>query len=79
MTTPPGETCKLRYRWEGAPGDRPKDGDVLETGTGRRYLILKIKNASGSMRLEVLVMHENDELPTGARVHEFRWDKREKK
>jgi len=92
--TPSGSTCKLRYRWLGRLGGEPRKGDVLKTSTGRRYMILSISGGErrpvevsgrilyhwiGAMHFEVLVMHEDDPTPDGARVYDFKWDKREGK
>ena len=74
----PGETCKLAYRWEGDTAYGPRLGDVLETSTGRRYIILEALGVR-SMKLKVLVMRKGDAPPPDSRTYEFKWDKREKK
>lgn len=76
----PGETCKLTYRWEGDPEECPREGDVLQTGTGRRYSLLEVGGGApgGSMRIKALVMGPGDELPEGARVYPLAWDRRGK-
>ena len=40
MTVPAGETTKIRYTWKGKPKKHPRNGDVIKTRTGRRYVIL---------------------------------------
>lgn len=80
--TPAGEIVTLRYHWRGKVGKEPREGDVLQTTTGRRYLILSDGGGAGQvggMKLTVLVMHEDDLTPSGVRVYEFRWDKRGKR
>ena len=83
MTTPAGEACKLTYRWKGKLGKEPRKGDVLKTGTGRRYLILEVGGGArepvevkgkilnrwiGAMHFKVLVMFEDDPTPDAVDV-----------
>jgi len=76
---PSGSTCTLRYHWKGKVSKAPRAGDVLKTRTGRRYMIISVSGQLvTSLGLKVLVMHEDDELPEGARVYGFAWDKRGK-
>lgn len=41
VTVPAGSTCKIRYAWKGKPEKHPRDGDVIKTRSGRRYVILR--------------------------------------
>jgi hypothetical protein len=53
---------------------------VLQTSTGRRYLILRTRGGDfgGPQKLKVQVMDPKDEVPEDARVFEFIWDERKK-
>lgn len=79
----PGEEVKLRYQWRGPIDEHPVAGDVLESRTGRRYLVVHVSGRHdqagrvlGRLTLKCLVMHPDDEYPEGARVSELVWDKR---
>lgn len=65
----------LRAHWEGRD---PEHGDFLKSRRGRTaYLIDQVRPASGEHRLTLKCWRwPAVELPQGARVHEWVWDKR---
>lgn len=71
----PGEPAHLTY-WTRRTVD---DGDVIETTTGRRYLVTSARRTEGRdphWVLETIVMHVDDVNPDGATVHELYWTPR---
>lgn len=82
---PAGSEVKLTIDWggEGDP-DLPEPGDVLQTRTGRRYVIASFRRVASSKvpcRLKVVgvVMAEDEGEPDGARVFHLRWWERKRK
>lgn len=59
-------------------------GDVIETSTGRRYLVTVATKSNGPVHhnrwhLDVVVMHPDDVNPEGATIHMLHWYSRNKK
>jgi len=76
----PGEEAAITYTWKGALADRPRVGDVLQTKTGRRYLIAGGNGlACATMRLSTVVMAPDDSLSEGARVYPLHWNARKRR
>ena len=77
----PGEEAAITYAWKGDLADRPRVGDVLQTKTGRRYLILDARGgcSGGAMKLKCLIMDPDDSLPEGARVYPLHWNARKRR
>lgn len=68
----PGEACGLGYWTE----TLVEEGDVIETSTGRRYLVTDARRTQGRdphWDLRVIVMHPDDENPEDAEVHPLYW------
>ena len=63
-------------------GQDPNVGDVLETSTGRRYLITRFRlsrpvNGKTKVRaFETVVLPKDEPLDRGAKVHRWEWGKR---
>lgn len=75
---PPGSIVTLTDL-EPRCGGGPEPGDVLETRTGRRYLIDRISPGSGrSRRLSCVVMAPDDPQPEGAVRFTWSWAPRPK-
>jgi hypothetical protein len=55
-------------------------GDVLETSTGRRYLVLTSRRQQNRPRwhLRCVVMGETDPMPDGAVIHPLYWYSRDR-
>lgn len=69
--------------WDGQP---PMPGDAVETSTGRRYLILRLRFGrapTGSGKLGPLRALETVVLPKGepvdGKIHQWRWAPRTRK
>jgi hypothetical protein len=72
----PGSVVKL-HADASRNGGAPEPGDVLETSTGRRYLIDTICGTTRRRHLLVcVVMHPDDDYPTGAVVWRWKWTTR---
>lgn len=63
-------------------GPDPEIGDVLETSTGRRYLVQRfrlsrpVKGRTKIRAFETVVLPKDDRLPKGTRVFKWQWGKR---
>lgn len=62
---------------------RVADGDIIQTGTGRRYHVLEVRvqqrgKHAGRQHLRCLVMSRGDKL-AHATVHQIRWYSRDRK
>lgn len=54
-------------------------GDVIQTSTGRRYLVVTATRTTGRQphwRLTTQVMSPRDQIPPGAVTHRMRWNRR---
>ena len=76
----PGEVAGLVYDWLGE-GPPPRGGDVLETRTGRRYLVVdarRVRTTKSPCRLRIkgLVLEEGDGPEGEYRVYPLFWDPR---
>ncbi len=78
-----GELAVLRALWWYSP-ERPVPGDVLRTGTGRRYMVLEVRDqANGRPEMHCVVLTPRAGVPgledpptlTG-RVWHWSWAKR---
>lgn len=70
----PGEPAHLGY-WDSGTHDMA-EGDVIETTTGRRYLVTAARRTAGKdphWECDTVVMHPDDENPEGATVHGLQW------
>ncbi len=59
-------------------------GDVIETGSGRRYGITAARvqtrgKRKGRQHLRATVLDPDDALPKGSRVHRIAWYRRKRK
>lgn len=76
---PPGSVVTLGYDND----DEVEAGDVIETSTGRRYLVheaRRVRRRPGvavrwrfRWRLQCVVLDPDEAHPEGARVHELVW------
>lgn len=76
----PGETARLTYDWTGE-GPPPREGDVLKTSTGRRYLVVSLRTVASSVspcRLAIrgLVLAAGDEPEGPYRTYPLQWNRR---
>jgi len=71
MRKAPYDPVTLRVTWHGA--EPCESGDELITGTGRRYLVLKIKG----MRFDCMVLPKD--APVESRQWELIWNSRNKR
>lgn len=74
----PGEECKLYYDTTLTV----EAGDVIETSTGRRYLVMAARKSPTKRQrwnLDVLVMSSDQINPIGTTTHMLRWYSRERK
>mgnify|MGYP000638561123 CR=1 FL=1 len=60
----------------GTAGNPPGPGDVLETSTGRRYLIVDVTGELGRRRLACVVMAADEAAPDDAAVYGWTWARR---
>lgn len=68
----PGEPAHIGY-WTDETVDA---GHVIETSTGRRYLVMDCRRTGGRnphWECETIVMHPEEALPAGAVVHYLEW------
>lgn len=73
-----GESASLTF-WSRRTID---EGDVIETSTGRRYLVTAarwVQGRSPHWLLDTIVMATDDTNPDGATVHPLRWFPRGKR
>ena len=60
--------------WYGPP---PQPGDGLQTSTGRKYLILKVRAAGSKMKLDCLVLPKSETVP--GTMFGWEWSPRRRK
>lgn len=75
-----GERVRLRVLWWEYPV-RPREGDVLETSTGRLYLVVEVHGPQPSeavrpWTLTCYVIPPNYVAPKGATVYRWSWARR---
>lgn len=68
---PPGSVVSLLNHRPDSWANGPEVGDVLETRTGRRYLIVDRRKVGRRASYSCLVMHPDDPYPDGVR---FTWE-----
>lgn len=78
----PGETARLVYDWLGE-GPPPREGDVLQSRSGRRYLVVsakrvKTRRSPSRQRIEGLVLAEGDGPEGPHRVYPLCWNARKR-
>lgn len=75
-----GEVVPLTYDWRGE-GPPPEEGDVLQTQTGRRYLLVGVRRVKTSkpvvrLKIEGLVLDPGERPEGEHRVFELLWNRR---
>lgn len=76
----PGEPAHLGY-WDDGTHD-VEVGDIIETSTGRRYLVTTARRTAGTdphWELDTVVMDPEDPYPEGCTVHGLQWFPRSKR
>lgn len=76
---------KMSFDWFGTAGREPVPGDYMRAMPSRRaYLVLsarpvKVRVGRGeTLRQSIELVVWPEEIPAGARVHRFHWNKRER-
>jgi hypothetical protein len=69
-----GDRVRLRALWWDGP--LPRAGDMLETSTGRRYLIQQVGSTAPSFTLHCVVVPDDCALPPGHKLFRWTWTRK---
>lgn len=76
---PPGSVVTLANHRPGSWAEGPHEGDVLETRTGRRYLITDRRKVGDRASYTCVVMHPDDPYPDQAVRFSWEWTPRRRR